>query len=336
MHEAFVPAQKILRNELQVLLGELGVHPSEPLRADMTCLLSAPGKLLSSSVISSRIPQGFWALLPYTIARYCVPMADCRLISRIGLACELLHSALDSFDEIEDDDTSEQRTRLGDGRFLNTATFLYTLVPLVFESLCPHYLSSEQLCLLRQLLTTEVITAMRGQHQDILAEQADLATFLSEECLRIVSAKSGVLFRLVCRMSTYAVSANDELVNCFAEVGELMGIVAQLENDVHGLEQELMSQGRMEQKSDLRRGKKTLPIVLAHKQFIGLQTIERDEQREHMQMYMTAYDQAIKATLGAAAHLRERALALVPRIEQIRGEVMPSELHILLNLVTTY
>ena len=334
MHEAFVTDQKILRNELQVLFGELGIHSSEPLRTDMTCLLSAPGKLLSSSAISSRIPQGFWALLPYTIARYCLSTADNRLASRIGLACEFLHSALDSFDEIEDDDTSEQRTLLGDGRFLNTATFLYTLVPLILDSLCPRYLSFEQLRVLQQLLASDMLMAMRGQHRDILAEQADLATFLPEECLHIVSAKSGVLFRLVCRIAVHTVNANDELVNCFAEVGELMGIVAQLENDVHGLERELVSHSESTQKSDLRRGKKTLPIVLAQKQFIGLWDAERDEQREHV--HMTAYDQAIKATLGAAEHLRERALLLIPRIEQIRGEAMPSELRILLNLVTTY
>ncbi len=333
MHEAFVADQETLRCELQVLLKELDVRSSEPLGADMTCLLSAPGKLLSSAIVSSRIPKGFWALLPLSIARYCVPTAEGRLVSRIGLACEFHHSALDSFDEIEDDDASEQRTALGDGRFLNTATFLYALVPLVLDSLCPRYFSPEHLRVLQRLLTTEVLLAMRGQHRDILAERTDLATFLPEECLRIVSAKSGTLFRLVCRISAQTVNANDELVNSFAEIGELMGIVAQLENDVHGLERELVSQGQPEQKSDLRREKKTLPIVLAHKQFIGLQTIERDE---HAQMHMTAYDQAIKATLGAAAHLRERALALVPRIEQIRGEAMPAELHILLNLVTTY
>ena len=336
MHEAFVTNQEIVRNELQVLLGEMGIHSSEPLRTDMTCLLSAPGKLLSTSVISSRIPQGFWALLPCAITRYCVPTTDNRLASRIGLACEFLHSALDSFDEIEDDDTSEQRTLLGDGRFLNTATFLYTLVPLILDSLCPRYLSAEQLRVLQQLLAADMLMAMRGQHRDILAEQADLATFLPEECLHIVSAKSGVLFRLVCRMSASAVNAEEELVDCFSELGELMGIVAQLENDVHGLEQELRSQDALTQKSDLRRGKKTLPIVLAQKQFIGLQTIERDVPVEQANIHITAYDQAIKATLGAAVHLRERALALVPRIEQLRGVAMPSELRILLNLVTTY
>ena len=336
MHEAFVADQEMLRSELRNLLTELDVHSSEPLCADMARLLAAPGKLLSSSAISSRIPKGFWALLPLAIARYCVPTAERKLISRIGLACEFLLSALDSFDEIEDDDASEQRTMLGDGRFLNTATFLYTLVPLVLESLCPLYLSSEQLRFLQRLLATEVISAMHGQHRDILAEQADIATFLPEECLYIVSAKSGVLFRLICRLSAHAVNASDDLVHCFAEVGELMGIVAQLENDIHGLEKELVSQekpGVPAQKTDLRRSKKTLPIVLAQKQFIGLQTVERDEQ---VHIHITAYDQAIKATLGAAAHLREKALALVPRIEQARGEVMPDELHILLNLVTIY
>ena len=116
-----------------------------------------------------------------------------------------------------------------------------------------------------------------------------------------------------------------------------MGIVAQLENDVHGLEKELAAQDTQKepiQKSDLRRNKKTLPIVLAHKQFISLCHARRNEPKEQLQLI--AYDQAIKATLGATDSLREKALSLVPRIERVRGEVMPSELYLLLNLVKRY
>ena len=113
-----------------------------------------------------------------------------------------------------------------------------------------------------------------------------------------------------------------------------MGIVAQLENDVHGLEKELATQDTLAQKSDLRRSKKTLPIVLAHKQFISLCNTGKNLSKEQLQL--TAYEQAIKATLGAADSLREKALSLVPHIESVRGEVMSAELHILLNLVKTY
>jgi geranylgeranyl pyrophosphate synthase len=336
MRETFVTDQEIMRDEFQVLLEELGFQRSEPLYNDMTCLLSAPGKLLSPSPSSMRLPKGYWALLPYTIAHYCVPTANVRFLSRIGIACEILLTSLDAFDEIEDDDVSEQRTALGDGRFLNTATLLYTLVPLVLDSLCPHFLSVEHLRELQHLLTMDMVKAIRGQHRDILAEQDDLTTFLPEECLHIVSAKSGVLFELVCRMGALAVGAQEELVNSFAEIGEFMGIVAQLENDVHGLEHELDTSEENVTKSDLRRGKKTLPIVLARKQFAGLQSLEADTSVDEKRMYLTAFDQAIKATLGAATHLREEALMRIPYIEQLRGETVPMKLRVLLNLVSTY
>lgn len=342
MHECFAADQTLLRKHLYLLLNEFGILPSDGLGGDLLFLLQASGKLLSQTSVSARMPNGYWALLPYSIAHYCTPDADQGLLSRVALACEFLHSALDSFDEIEDDDSSEQRRTLSDGRFLNAATTLYTLVPLIFDTLCPSLLSLEQMRSVQHLLNTALLAAMRGQHQDVLAEVAPLEAFPPEECLRIASAKSGVLFQFVCRLGVQAVHESPALGDLFAEVGLLMGTVAQLENDVHDIEQELATAAghpSTDYKTDLLRGKKTLPIVLAHKQLAALQNGAQATEKATMgdlpDAHTLAYYHGMKATLGASAHLREHAHSLIIQIEQERGMPMPEPLRFLLTLGTT-
>ncbi len=328
-----------LRDALDDLLKTWDLSATTSLGADVRRLLQAPGKLFSSADSSRR---GFWALLPFALARYCMPNAGNTLTIRIALCCELLHSALDAFDEIEDDDSSEERDELGDGRLLNAATYLYTLVPSLLGDLSPSFLSLEQWAELQRLLTTELLSAMRGQHQDIVTEGADLASFSPEVCLQIAAAKSGGLFRLVCRLSAQAVNAPDALVQGFADVGEVMGVVAQLENDVHGLEVELQENASAtSRKSDLRREKKTLPLVFAHRQLLALQGTplhaDREEQRgqDAATRQVLAYRNAILATLGAATQLREQARNRVDGIEQLNGP-MPEVLRTLFGIDTVY
>ena len=338
-NEAFASDLTALKGALQDVLFARDLLPPTLLGVDIHRLLQAPGKLLSSH--SSRHPTGFWALLPLATARYCTPSAKNTLLIRLALCCELLHCALDCFDEIEDDDSSEERDALGDGRFLNAATALYTLALSLLDDVCPHFISFEQRNGLQHLLLAELLSAMKGQHLDLLAERADLASFLPEECLKIVAAKSGGLFRLVCRISAQAVNAPDTVTQRFADIGELMGIVAQLENDVHGLEVEIqVSAGETPRKSDIRRNKKTLPLVFAQKHLTALQQsvppVDTEEQREQgTTMQAVAYKNAIIATLGAVAQLREQANALVGHIEHIQGK-LPEQLCFLLRLDADY
>lgn len=335
MHGAFASDQAILSTALQDIFRERDILPTTVLGQDIHRILHAPGKLFSSE--SSRLPAGYWGLLPLSLARYCAATnVNTLLTLRASLCCELLHSALDTFDEIEDDDHSNVRDELGDGRFLNAATFLYTLLPSLFDDAS---LSHEHGHALQRLFTSELLSAMRGQHLDIISEREDIASFLPEVCLQIAMAKSGGLFRLVCQMGAQSVNAPASLVQDIANVGQLMGIVSQLENDAHGLEVELR-EGETSSKSDLRRGKKTLPLILAHRQFIALhQTTscaDKQEQRERdARSHATAYHNAIVATLGAATQLREQARTLVEGIEQVQGP-MPQALRMLLTLDTVY
>ncbi len=114
----------MLKAELQARLGDMCV--AYAWGEDAGIALAAPGKLLSTATPSKRIPQGFWGLLPHEVAQYCATSSqDTPRISRLAVACELLLCALDFFDELEDNDSSETRTALGDGRLLNCTTALY-------------------------------------------------------------------------------------------------------------------------------------------------------------------------------------------------------------------
>ena len=340
MHDVFTTRQVILRDELRDLLTSLDVLPSSLLGSDVYRLLQARGKLLSPSP-NSRLPNGNWAFLSLALASYCAPEAEKALVHRIALLCEVLHVALDAFDEIEDDDSSPEREVLGDGRMLNAATFLYTLVPRLLRTLSPNLLLPEQVDTIEMLFFTEMASAIRGQHHDLVVEQEDLQAFPQEECMDIAAEKSGSLFRLVCRMSVSAVGASASTEQCFAEIGELMGVVAQIENDVHGLEVELSSYQNGAQfppKSDLRRRKKTLPIVIAYAQSataLQLKLLSADKEEQREDTWNDAYTQAITASLAAAAHLRKQALTIVEQVELVLG-TMPDELRMLLNIQERY
>jgi geranylgeranyl pyrophosphate synthase len=333
--------QIVLRQELSSYLETQGLSSLTVLGTDIFRLLHAPGKLLSPSPPASRrIPLGFWAVLPLFIARYCQPAAPPLVMQRVALACELLHCALDYYDEIEDDDLSAERQDLGDGRLLNAATTLFVLSRRILASLVPSLLSYERYSQLTELVDTELLLAMDGQHRDILVEQRDMSDMDPEECVLIAEAKAGTLVRLVCRLAACAVDARDEVVHLFAQFGLHLGIAFQLENDAHDLEVALSSSPTdkpLTCKSDLIRQKKTLPVILAAMQYAQLQkcssVADRNIQAEQdSSVWNQAYADAIQASLAGASYHRECIKNLVPRLEAVQGVPLPPVLRWLLGL----
>jgi geranylgeranyl pyrophosphate synthase len=338
MDERFADASALLRHDLTRLLEEHDFPATSPLGADMLCLLHAPGKLLSPTPASTRIPQGFWALLPLTVSRYCQPSADLALLLRVAVSCELLLCALDYFDELEDDDDSAERRLLGDGRLLNAAYTLCVLARRALSTLSATLIAPALLARLLDVADEELLTAVRGQHQDLLAEGCALADISAEECLSADRSKAGALLRLVCRLATLAVNAPGEIGDAFAEIGERVGTAFQIENDTHDLEG-LLSATRESGKSDLVRGKKTLPIIFAAQQYAALQhslpsTDSENQESRDPSLVSRAYEDAIAASLGCAVYLRKEARTLALLIEEQQGRPLPQELYILLGIET--
>jgi geranylgeranyl pyrophosphate synthase len=337
--ELFADASALLRQDLLRFLEAHGFSTASPLGADMLVLLSAAGKLLSINATSSRIPQGFWALLPFEVARYCRPGADSTLVLRMAVSCEMLLCALDYFDELQDGDQSPERRVLGDSRLLNAAYTLSVLAHRAILTLPPPLIVPIQRDRLLDAMEEGLLAAVQGQHQDLLAEERPFERVSPEECLAIDTAKAGALLRLACRLATLAVETPAEISESFAQIGELVGTAFQIENDAHDLEMLLSASGESG-KSDLARSKKTLPTVFAARQYHALQQSpppaddEKQEPQQDMTLLHRAYADGIAASLGCAVHLRRQAQTLARGIEERQGRPLPRAIHVLLGIET--
>jgi geranylgeranyl pyrophosphate synthase len=270
MPDAFasiLPCQNLLQEALLKLLENV---PS-PLRDDAVVAFSGKNKLLSSS--QEALPAGIWPLMTILIAQYLQPDADLHLAISAALAVECLLCAFDILDDIEDGDTTPTLQILGSARALNVAT---TLLMLAQRSLCSSSTSQQsQRWRLWDTLIENSLLACSGQHQDLVAEQQPIEHFRAEDALMIAEAKSGSLMRLTCLLGALSVEAPEEICNLVADMGMALGMAHQLDNDAHDLSAALLpplttteeSPAQLPPiKSDLRRGKKTLPIVLAAQQ----------------------------------------------------------------------
>jgi geranylgeranyl pyrophosphate synthase len=335
--EQFAGVQAMLRAEVQARLGDMCVAYSWG--ADVRIALAAPGKLLATATPSKRIPQGFWGLLPHEVAQYCATSSrDTPRISRLAVACEFLLCALDYFDELEDNDSSETRTALGDGRLLNCATALYQEALQILTELDDEAGSSSATSpRLMGIASAELRRAMSGQHLDLLSEHRLWDGFAPETCIEIIEAKSGTLCRMVCRLACAVVGASGQLATLFAELGTDVGIAAQLENDIHDLESELQSPNgaASPQKTDLLRSKKTFPLVLAYQATLQKQSPPADiatYEGQDQQWTFQVYEDAIQQAWATAIFYRLSAAVLTQPIEQLRGKVFPPKLHAILGI----
>jgi geranylgeranyl pyrophosphate synthase len=181
-------------------------------------------------------------------------------------------------------------------------------------------------------LQEAALVATVGQHRDLLAERQSAQDLSSEECIEIARAKAGSIMRLACRMGALCASANDAVCEQFSELGELLGIAHQLDNDCHDLYYLLQAEdssivlggggATTSVKTDLVRGKKTLPIVLAAKGDTPLQNLSElsDEGKKE---YLRALHEGIIATWGTCLLYRERARDRLREIE-IEKPVTPA------------
>jgi len=339
----FAADQAFLRDRLELFLQEQGFSQETGLGADIRQALAAPRKLssLDEPVASSQnqIPEGIWALLPWHIARYCAPDADPLLVSRISLCAECFLCALDLLDDVEDDDETPLRKELGDARVLNVATALLALASQCLLEGTRHGLAPERAIALSTILHQQWLRATHGQHRDLLSERQEMQETRPEDCLRIIEEKSGALVRLVCLLATSAVGAPATITDLFADVGTLVGIAYQLDNDTHDLsnliDPAFAGEG-YNHKSDLVRGKKTLPIVLAQQRYASrlqktLISTGR-KQRTELTMHLQSYHEAIKASVAVGFYYRFRAESILRQIEDWYGVPVPPCLRFLLSL----
>ncbi len=285
------------------------------LRADIVDALAAEGKLFHRP--ASRL-DGRWALLPFYLARALREEANPAWSVAAGLAMECLICATDLLDDVMDEDVTPLIERLGVARTLNVALALLSLSQRILLAFTDQHTHASLSVRLLDAVQRALLLAVGGQQQDLLAERRLARELSREDCIGIASAKAGSLLDLACRLGALCAGVEETLVERCAEMGRLLGIAAQLDNDAHDLSRLLLPIGSGSQKSDLRRRKKTLPVVLAahslretrllaarevEKAFQGLHSLTGEER----EVYVSALREGILATWGVSLLYRERS-----------------------------
>jgi geranylgeranyl pyrophosphate synthase len=337
----FAALQDLLRERLNFLLKS--VYPA--MYADVVRAFQEEGKLLCKSPVDSSSPHisrpaGIWSLLTLLVAQHISPDIDPVYASCVAVAVECFCAALDLLDDIEDGDQTPIVQELGAARVLNVTTVLLTLAQQALLSLSELSIEPAKILRLLNTLQESALGITSGQHRDLLAEQRSALDFTREECIDIAAVKAGAILRLACRLGAQCAGADTVLREQFAEFGLLLGTAAQLDNDSHDLYYLLQDvipsilpedagTTSRSMKSDLVRGKKTLPIVLAAAEVAktrgttgvnleeALQNISElsDEERNE---YLRALKEGILTTWGICLLYRERARDRLHEFESLR------------------
>jgi len=321
----FAAQQEVLRERLLFLLATL--HPV--LRADVVRALEEEGKLLAkprADAVAVR-PDGSWALLTMLVAQHIDPDIDLLCVSSVAIAIECFVCALDLLDDVEDEDQTPSIQVLGVARALNVATALMMLAQQAISSLSQQAVPPGRILSLLDTLQASALNAAAGQHRDLLAEQRSAQELTLEECIEIAASKAGGLMRLACRLGALCAGAGDVMCEHFSELGELLGIAHQLDNDAHDLYYLLQSETsavpptKAENitrsiKTDLVRQKKTLPVVLAAKGNSSPQKASAPVEKEE---HLRALHEGIITTWGICLLYRERAGDRLRMIEDQRS-----------------
>ena len=315
----FDAEQHRLQERLQFFLDAL--HTS--VRADVMYSLTSPGKLFAMPKEDKEmavLPSGMWSLLSLFVAKYITYDTTKDYFYSVATALECFICALDLLDDIEDADQTSAVVELGQARVLNVSTTLLALTNHIFVSSMQTECSSELIVRVLMAVQQALLAATAGQHRDILAEQRDAASFTLEECIEIAEGKAGTLMSLACSIGALCANADDKEIEQFSEMGKLLGIAQQLDNDSHDLYHILQYEPNSPPlsiiKTDLVRQKKTLPIVLAAHRMSALQKSSIISEEERQKTYNDALHEGIITTWGISLLYRERAYDQLRQIEK--------------------
>jgi len=180
-------------------------------------------------------------------------------------ALELLHNFSLIHDDIQDDDR-ERRHRptvwalWGKPQAINAGTGMWVIANLTLFRLAEHGAPpARQLAALR-LLNETCLRLLEGQYLDISYESR-LDVGLAEY-LAMIEGKTGTLIAHSLEMGALLAAANEQTLRAFRRLGRDVGLAFQIRDDLLGIWGDPAKTGKPVG-SDIRRKKKTLPIVCA-------------------------------------------------------------------------
>ena len=209
-------------------------------------VLSARGGILSKS------PRLRWA--GFVLGTCESASSDtCNHVLPAGAALEILAAALELFDDLEDYDSRQFKTRRERALATNVAYGLVMASQLCLLRLRHHQKAAEKLPIISQLFLETAVRMGGGQQLDLLHEGCVNTT--QDECLAIASLKSAELVKCAFKIGAILGTDDEHLIELYTQFGWHLGMFAQIVNDIEGI-----PSGRTA-KSDVSRLKATLPIA---------------------------------------------------------------------------
>jgi geranylgeranyl pyrophosphate synthase len=314
---------------LRRLLHSLG---AVPLRDWLLNYFSQPGWLLASS--------GFPRWTGFVMEPARIFGGDPKAAAAAAVLVELAVAAIDIADDLIDGDfvgSREDRHRA-----MNAAVGAGLLTQLAYARLADQ-LGPECATLIAERAGKWSLASVDGQDRDVLLQsRIDVS---EDEALAVTRRKSGSLVRMAFETGAMVATQDAALVECTGQFGESVGLVAQLLNDLGGVDD---ASGN---KTDFRARTKTTPVAFLLRSAIedNRQSVIdwyrnldfQDPSREH-ELAVLAHDlgamdfawiladqyrrEAIATLRRDADTLRTPALLeLVPLLPSVRGRTLRGE-----------
>jgi len=169
----------------------------------------------------------------------------------VAAAMEFMGAAADLLDDLQDGDTEWQI----DAQSLHLLAALLSLPTLALLRLQRRNVGARKLVRVLQVFSHLTAQSGAGQFEDLQLENQ--STVSLEKALEIAGLKSASLMQCCCQLGALVGSDDDELVSTYGRFGWHVGLFAQLLNDMR----DVSCDGQA--KSDLKRNKKTTPLVFA-------------------------------------------------------------------------
>lgn len=166
-----------------------------------------------------------------------------------AVAMELYALAADILDDIQDQDNNDLPWRkVPPAQAINLATCILVLSYKALSTIS----NRRHLEDVSNVLNQMGLQACDGQFQEFLNDSKEKISL--EEYFEIIKKKSGGLTASACKIGAILGGAEQTLVDQLEQFGLTLGLMSQIKNDLHDFL-------NLETKSDLVKGRKTLPFV---------------------------------------------------------------------------
>ncbi len=180
-------------------------------------------------------------------------------------AIELVHNFSLIHDDIQDDDRERRHRHTvwsiwGKPQAINAGTAMHILASLALSRLSNHNIPVTQQLHVRRLIDESSLKLIEGQYLDIDYESRfDINV---RDYINMIEKKTAAL--ITCSLETGVLLGGDDnqLIKSFRTVGRNLGLIFQIKDDILGIWGNKAKTGKP-LGSDIRRRKKTLPVIYA-------------------------------------------------------------------------